>query len=175
MPISGEILQDLVGQLIDMSRGDRYVPREPEPVEEERYTTAWVIRLPRPLRLGKAPECMPTSTPLWRRLGRQLVPRRTSQDCCRYHGGDWHRVSKTAIRFLHQAQRAGIATKVDTYFYVKDRAEAEGITGWDLDALTYLFRDPIRVDRAGRYYGEGQHRSQAMMDSGVRRTVVVLI
>lgn len=95
------------------------MPPELEPVEETPYTTAWVILLPRPPRLRKAPECMPTSTPWSRRLGRQLIPRRTGR----------------------------------------------------------LFMDPITVQRDvgewRRDYWEGQHRSQAMMDAGVRRTVVI--
>jgi hypothetical protein len=52
---------------------------------------------------------MPRPTPWWRRLSRQLAPSRIGRDCCWYHRGDWHKVTKTAIRFLRQAQRAGIA------------------------------------------------------------------
>ena len=152
----------------------------PEPLEEPYYTTRWVVLLPNAQRLGKAPKCMPTSTPWWRRLGRQLVPRRTGRDCCWYHQGDWHKVNKTAIRFLHQAQRAGISTTGwddNICTYVMNWARGEGITGWDLEALTSLFIEPIQVQRCVsewlRDYGEGQHRSHAMIDTGVRRTVVL--
>jgi hypothetical protein len=65
---------------------------------------------------------------------------------------------------------------MDFYFYVLDRAQDEDITGWELEALKSLFREPIRPQRCAgewrRDYGEGQHRSQAMLDGGVRRTVV---
>lgn len=116
--ITDELLEELVGQPVDLSRGDGYVPREPEPVEELHYATAWVIRLPRP-RPFRQSGCMPSGTPWWRRLGRQLVPRRTGRDCCWYHGGDWHEVSKRAIRLLRQAQRAGVAVD-DIAGYVAD-------------------------------------------------------
>lgn len=175
LPISGEILQDLVGQPVDTSRGDGYVPRELEPVEELIYATAWVIWFPRTHPFRK-PKCMPTGTPWWRRLGRQLVPRRTGQDCCWYHGGNWHKVNKRAIRFLRQAQRAGVATD-ELVGYVGGRASAEGITGWELKALDSLFSDPMGVQRAygdwRRSYVNSQHRTQAMLDAGVRRTILV--
>jgi hypothetical protein len=108
----------------ETSRGDGYVPREPEPVEDQHYAIAWVVFLPNAQRLRKAADCMPTSTPWWRRLGRQLVPRRGGLDCCWYHQGDWHKATKTAIRYLRQARRAGIAVD-DTYCYVMDLAERE--------------------------------------------------
>lgn len=65
---------------------------------------------------------------------------------------------KTAIRFLRYARR-------------------EGITGSEFEALDSLFSDPIEViypvGEKRRDYNEGQHRSHAMMDVGVRRTVVL--
>jgi hypothetical protein len=55
------------------------------------------------------------------------------------------------------------------------RAEAEGVGGgWELEALDSLV-DPtvgIFVERDGArlVYVNGQHRAQAMLDAGVRRT-----
>lgn len=146
------------------------MPSEPEP--ESRYIPAWVVLLPTAFRPGKG--CITTPTPWWRRLGRQLVPRRTVLDCCDYHRADWHKASKTAIRYLRDAQRAGIdpiCWDGDTLDYVDDRAEREGITGVDLEALISLFHSPIGVSHP-RDYWDGQHRARAMMDAGVRRTVV---
>jgi hypothetical protein len=65
-----------------------------------------------------------------------------------------------------QIRRAGIATE-DTYSYVTNRAEGEGITGRDLEGPDQLVLEPIQVDRCAgerlRDCGEGQHRSHAMM------------
>jgi hypothetical protein len=82
------------------------VPTEPEP---DRYTTRWVVLLPNAPRLRQSTgvnaqahavvaTTQPATRPESHRSGLLLV-----------HRGDWHKVTKTAIRFLRQAQRAGIA------------------------------------------------------------------
>jgi hypothetical protein len=65
--------------------------------------------------------------------------------------------------------------EIDTF--VTARAEAEGVAGWELEALDSLV-DPtvgIFVERDGArlVYVNGQHRAQAMLDAGVRRTLTV--
>jgi hypothetical protein len=93
------------------------------------------------------------------------------------HRGDWGQVSKTAIAFIRQAQRAGAAPG-DIYGHVLDQARAAGVSGWDLDALEALVNsgDGIQIDKYedGRSFCvNGQHKTRAMLDQGVRRTVVI--
>ncbi|GAB2841206.1 hypothetical protein GCM10027176_51320 [Actinoallomurus bryophytorum] len=99
-----------------------FVPRPLEPTEEIRYCAQFVVRLPRPSPF-RQPDCMTIGTPWWRRLCRQIVPRHGGSACCWYHQGDWHTVSKTAIRLMRQAERAGVATDdLDTHIIAEANA-----------------------------------------------------
>lgn len=91
----------LVGGSVGAARGDGYV--EPVPPDEPwmRYAVAALIWLPSPDLEGE-PACMPAGTPWWRRLFRQVVPRRTGLGCCWYHRVD----SATAITALARADPA---------------------------------------------------------------------
>jgi len=175
--ITAAELTHLVGTAVDARRGGGYVPRPPEPDYEPRYRTVWTITLPRPHPF-RADACMPAGIGWSRRLARQLAPRRQARACCWYHRGDWHRVCATAIRLVHRAQRDQVAA-CDIAEFVHEAAEAEGVTGWELDALDALVcpEDGIQLSMfAGdrrRSYINGQHKSQAMLDAGVRRTIVV--
>lgn len=142
-----------------------------EPVEKMYYAIVWVVRLPRPQLLDE-PECMLGGKPWWRRLVRQLVPRRACLDCCWYHRGDWHKVSKIAIRHVRAARRDGIASD-DFHDHVWELAAVEDMTDWEREALWSLLFDHIEVDRCAGDYVNGPHRSQAMLDAGVRRTIVL--
>ncbi|MGP3920550.1 hypothetical protein [Nonomuraea sp. 10N515B] len=170
-------LTRLVGGAVDPDRGDGYVPRPPEPEDEPRFRTIWTMRLPRPHPF-RAKTCMPTGISWARRIARQLAPRHQARPCCWYHGGDWHRVSATAIRLVRQAQHAGVAAH-DIHDFVRDAAQAEGLSGWELDALHTLVcpGDGIQLTvPAGHrrtFYINGQHKSQALLDAGVRRTIVI--
>jgi hypothetical protein len=120
---------------------------------------------------------MAVSTPWWRRLGRQLVPRRTGQGCCWYHTGDWHKVNEVAIRLVRQAQCEGVAGR-EIRHHVLDVAAIEDMTDWERGALSTLLCDHIVVGGRGagrwrRGYVNGNHRAQAMLDAGVRRTITV--
>jgi hypothetical protein len=167
----------LVGQPVDPTRGDGYVPRPEEPEEQLRYDIAWVARLPRP-RPFREKECMSAGTPWWQRIGRQLFPRHVFPDCCWYHSVDWRQVSKVAVRFVRQAQREGVAEEKVTE-YVLEHAKASGMTRKELNALDTLTSPGIGIHvsrHAGlrrRTYINGQHRAQAMLDAGVRRTIVI--
>lgn len=121
-------------------------PMSPEPVEKMYYAIVWVVRLPRPQLLDE-PECMLAGRPWWRRLGRQLVPRRASLDY-------------------------GIASD-DFHDHVWELAAVEDMTDWEREALWSLLFDHIEVDRCAGDYVNGPHRSQAMLDAGVRRTIVL--
>ena len=124
-------------------------------------------------------QCMPPGAPWWRWAARQIIPRRRGRACCWMHEGSWHRVSRTAIGLVRQAQRAGVAAD-DIYEHVRAQAEAEaaGVGGWELDALDALvsYGDGIQVDTyddGSSFYINGQHKGQAMLYQGVRRTIVI--
>lgn len=81
------------------------------------------------------------------------------------------------IRLVAQADAAG-ATGTDVGDHAADAARAEGIVGWQLEALeSLLVIEPVRIelgdDPSDRWYDNGRHRVTAMLETGVRRTIVV--
>ena len=174
--ITEQEIAQLVGAPVDAGRGSGFRPRPPDPEPEPRYEGAWVVRLPRPEPF-RNPRCMPPGAPWWRWAARQIIPRRRGRACCWMHRGSWHRVSRSAIALVRQAQRAGVAGD-DIYGYVRAQAGAKGIAGWELDALDALvsYGDGIQVDTyedGSGFYINGQHKTRAMLDQGVRRTIVI--
>jgi hypothetical protein len=150
-------------------------------VTDQRWVQQWfydvmaVRNLPAPGGI-KFPPCMvrPRSW-LWRRY-RQLVPRHEPRSCCWHHGGDWHRASATAIRLVRAAEAAG-RTGADIAARALAQARAEGISGWQFDAIESLVdlkNEPIQLNDPGDPwpYQEGRHRVVAMFDAGVRNTLV---
>ena len=111
----------------------------------------------------------------WRRLARQMAPRRGARDYCWYHSGDWHRVSALAIQLAREAQRAGTAFE-DVPGYAREHADRLDLIQWERESLDSLLYDTVRPYRPLRDrtlgYNNGQHRAQAMLDAGVRRTLV---
>lgn len=172
--ITDDAIDRLVGQSVDRTRGTGYIPPEPEPEEQPRYETYWVAWLPRP-RPFRAPQCMPTSTPWLRRVTRQLLPRRSGQGCCWYHGGDWHTVSRTAIRLVQRARAERVPAREIADYVEREAAADAGLTLWEREALGTLVShaDAIQPFESARGYVNGQHRAQAMLDAGVRRTIVM--
>lgn len=162
----------LVGYPVDPARGEGYVARPPAPEPQLRYQIMWVIRLPRPHPF-RQDDCMPTGTPWSRRLGRQLIPDHTNRDCCWYHGGNWQSATRAAIAFLRQAQRAGIPSD-DIADHVNTLAEEAALPSWEREAIDSLIEPSIAISllNSGKGYINGQHRSQALLDMGVRRTIV---
>jgi hypothetical protein len=172
-PITAADVDTLVGGPVDLERGDGFAPALPEPEPEPVYPAELVVLLPRPQPFQEQ-GCMAGGVPWWRRLGQQLVPRRGGRDCCWYHGGDWHTVSRVAVLLAGQARAAGVSLD-DTASYVRDHSDVRTLTEWERDALLSLFEDTIRPD--GRWpssegYNNGQHRAQALIDAGVRRTLI---
>ncbi|GAA3840701.1 hypothetical protein GCM10022226_74000 [Sphaerisporangium flaviroseum] len=167
---------ELVGAPVDPGRGEGYRPRPPKPKPQKFYRVRWVAAFPGPKPYRA--ECMPDLTG-WQRLARQLRPRPPARQCCWYHGGDWRRVCSTAIRLVRRAERAGVPYE-DIRQAVLDDARTEGMSEWELDALNTLLADPIVLGHTGRWpafahasYANGQHRSQAMLEAGVRRTITL--
>lgn len=168
--IDDEILARLVGGPVDRGRGDGYVPRPPEPEPEPRLLVAPVVRLPRP-RTCRAPDCMPAAGIPWtRRVVRQLRPRFAARDCCWYHGGSWHVVTCAAIDLRRRAQCEG-TTASELLDRTRELAHDAELPAWEHEALLSLLVDPILPGRTG--FINGSHRSQAMLDQGVRQVLVV--
>lgn len=171
--ITHEQLRDLVGAEVDAGRGAGYVPRAYAPelrlVFEEFAVAA--LAPPRPFR---APACMPPAgVSWWRRRLRQALPRRGARSCCWYHGGDWHAVSTLALQVLRRARAQGVEPD-DMEEFAIAHAAAAGVTGWQVEALATLFNTDDAIQPSSETgYVNGQHRTQAMIEAGVRRTVVL--
>jgi hypothetical protein len=139
------------------------------------YKVIWIARLPQiDLPLEKPP-CMlpPISWP--RRMVRQLIPRRQLRDCCMYHATDWHSVSRATIRIARQAARRSVASEEWEDRLMELTAK---LPEPEREAAQSLLWPGAGIDigrLAGQRqfsYADGRHRARAMMDAGVRRTVV---
>ncbi|MGP3777131.1 hypothetical protein ACTWJ8_40485 (plasmid) [Streptomyces sp. SDT5-1] len=170
--ITDEQLRVLVGGEVDPGRGVGYVPRPAVPEPRLVFREFAVVRLGRPHPFRER-GCMPKGVPWWRRWLRQALPRRDVRSCCWYHGGDWHAVNALALEVLRRARAQGVVADDMEDFAAAQAAEA-GASMWQTEALSTLF-DPtvaIQPDSEGGYIN-GQHRAQAMLEAGVRRTVVL--
>ncbi|OZV71802.1 hypothetical protein CA850_32875 [Micromonospora echinospora] len=173
----------LVGGPVDAARGNGHV--EPVPPDEPwmRYAVAALIWLPSPDLEGE-PACMPVGTPWWRRLFRQVVPRRTGPSCCSYHRVDWAEASVAAITALARADAGELDQdpdqEHDDHQHKRMFAALEVLRGAGLHEATLkaaessLFLDPIQPETSDGVvpYINGRHRVQAMLDAGVRRTII---
>lgn len=175
-PVSDTAVAGLVGSPVDRDRGQREeLPRPQVPEPYPVYQVAWVGLLPRPEGMDRG--CITSTAPAWQRLSRQIVPRRRVRDCCYYHGIDWHQVSAAAIRIMRQTRREGQVGEVFTSRLL-ELACAETLPSGEKQALCELLGDGagIQIDRyddGRRHYINGRHRVTAMLDAGVRRTVVI--
>jgi hypothetical protein len=90
--------------------------------------------------------------------------------------GSWQRISSAAIPFVVTAQRQGVRA-YDIHNHVLAQARTAGMTGRELEALDTLTNpaDGIQIeDRGGSpFYINGQHKAQAMLDQGIRRTITI--
>ncbi|MER6563185.1 hypothetical protein ABT300_36735 [Streptomyces sp. NPDC001027] len=170
--ITHEELQDTVGATVATDRGAGYVPRPTEPEPQLVFAECAVARLARPEPF-REPACMPAGVPWWRRWTRQVLPRRGARTCCWYHGGDWHAVNAMALEVLEQARVQSVEPGDMTELAVAHAASA-GATRWQTEALASLFSVSDAIQPASEAgYVNGQHRAQAMLEAGVRRTVVL--
>ena len=121
--------------------------------------------------------CITAAAPWWRRLARQVIPLRTTRDCYYYHRVNWRQVSAVAIRVTRQARREGLVGEA-----FGDRvavlAAAQGLPAREEEALADLLADHSVLQPGPRFrlragYTNGRHRTTAMLDVGVRRTIIV--
>lgn len=132
-------------------------------------------------RTGETPE--PVSVPWGHPLLDRRGPSRTGvvaeaggRDCCWYHGGDWDAVTRIAVRLITERESAGVGDDDELRAHVIDAARAEGVSTWALTALDSLLADPIAIHRAdderAASFVNGQHRTRAMRDAGMRAVLV---
>ncbi|MFD9606503.1 hypothetical protein [Streptomyces sp. NPDC059970] len=171
--ITPEQLEALVGGPVETGRGAGYVPRPAEPEQEMVFEEFAVVRLARP-RPFRQPECMPAGVPWSGGTGHGR--------CCRV-APPVPAAGITAATGTRSAPwpwrcSSGPARRPwsldDMREFAVAHAAAAGATAWETEALATLFDtgDAIQPDRDVRYIN-GQHRSQAMLEAGVRRTVVL--
>ncbi len=181
--LTTDLLDRLLGATVDPDRGYGYIPSAP--VYEGRMVLAETATalLPSPDLEGTT-ACMPGVLNWWRRFGNRLSPQHDSWNCCWYHGGDWHAASAAAAQALaaagpapdaYPAAGADVEESDPRTDPALDLLDAAQLAPWTRDAAQTLLRDPIQVERdddGRRYYVNGRHRARAMLDAGVRRTVV---
>ncbi|MEV6503400.1 hypothetical protein [Streptomyces prunicolor] len=175
--ISAEQVVHLVGGPVAEDRGEGYVPPEPEVMPEEWFEAVGLWRLAQPSPFRK--KCLSGGRPWWLRWVRLAFPRHDERSCCWYHSGDWHRVNCLALDALSRARHEGVTAK-DMARYADKYAVAAGASDWEREALFSVFRRSDALQPSGsrylsRGYINGQHRVQAMLDAGVRRTVVLRV
>ncbi|MEU9983601.1 hypothetical protein [Streptomyces sp. NPDC050856] len=149
------------------------MPRAAEPEPLLVFAEFAVTRLARPAPF-REPVCMPTGVPWWRRWMRQVLPRRgDARICCWYHGGDWHRVNTMALEVLQRTRTQSVDAD-DMEEFATAHAATTDASRWETEALATLFNiaDTIQPSSSTGYIN-GQHRAQAMVEAGVRRTVVL--
>jgi len=171
--VTAQEMAELVGVPVDEGRGNRAdVEVAPEP--QRRFEAMPVMRLPRP-NADADRACRPAGISGWQAQVRQWWPRRGGRDCCWYHGGDWHEVSAMATDLLREVRADGDAGDADALaIEVVQRAGRAGWDGWRLEALRSLFFEPIQFDDDEPDLPiNGRHRTQAMLEAGVRTTVAV--
>jgi hypothetical protein len=169
-------LAQLVGGPVDRGRGEGFQPWPVPPEEQPVYRVAWVALLPDPEGMDRG--CLDAMPPWWQRAGRQLIPQPGTRDCCYYHSIDWHQVSAAAIRILWQVRAEGLAGEAFTD-RLSDLADAGNLPDPERHALWELLSDGAGIQLTGdgrgrgRSYINGRHRVTAMLEAGVRRTVVI--
>jgi hypothetical protein len=114
----------------------------------------------------------------WRqRLIRRIFPRRGVQDCCYYHGQDFHAIADAVITAYRQVSRHTLdGEQADEliFRFLRDTGltKAEQMTAMML--LDETCGIQIWRPQGERHwtYANGRHRARALMDAGVRRIVV---
>ena len=151
---------------------------EPAP-EEPCYKLRWLITMPR-IDPPIARDCMIAPVPWPERLGRQIIPHTRIRDCCWHHSIDWRQASAAAVTLARQMIRdhiTGDEEMFDRAFTLIHALELPERQQQAVEALLYP-GDGIEIEirpghRWRRRYMNGRKRAHAMLESGVRRTVVV--
>lgn len=175
--MSQDDVEALVGGPVDDQRG--HVAHVPEPEltsADSDYALVPMRRMPleTPFReTCMSPDDGAVGTSRWELLLAR-AQRAAGLSCCWYHGGDWSAVIDTAARLISTAKVTGLGTDEKLRYVVLDAARAEGVSGWNLEALYSLLVDPIMIGEndGNVWFVNGQHRTRAMRDAGVTEVLV---
>lgn len=168
-------LATLVGGEVDPGRGEDYTPAPEPPDDELRYEIVAVSDLPppRPFRA----RCMAAKDTVWHRMAARA--RRWSRGrrpgCCWYHAQDWHAASEQAICLLDAARRDGLTDR-ELADNLSERTAALQVPKEQRQALRTLMSPGYAIDASlgpNGAYTNGNHRSRALRDAGVQRTVMI--
>jgi len=142
-------------------------------IEQWHHDITPVASLPLPHELERPPCMVGRRLRTPHRIARQFAPSAAPRDCCEYHDQDLAYASETAIRLLAIAQGEGLDGE-EASDRVTELAEAEQLSEPDIAAIHCLVStsDLLMLDDEGFIYG-GRHRIQAMIDQGVKRTVLL--
>lgn len=150
----------------------------PGMTDNPRHRIRWVIALPRPDPPITDRTCMPPGPSSQRRLARQLRPRASLRDCCWHHSVDWRTASAIAIRLARQLRRENINDDEEKSGRLLDLIREAGAPEPEKEAVTMLLYPGcgIQLDHIfgpwRLYHVDGRKRTYAMLESGVRRTVI---
>jgi hypothetical protein len=157
---------------------------KPEPnniYEETRHRLRWLVTMP-PIDPPIDRPCMAAPMAMPTRLALQVTGRTVIRDCCRHHTMDWRKVSATAVTLARRLRREHIRDRGGELFdraidltHALSKELSEDQQGAVLSLLCP--GDGIMVGRMGGHrelsYQNGRHRTYAMLEAGVRRTVVI--
>lgn len=113
---------------------------------------------------------------LLRRLPLQVTGRTVIRDCCWHYGIDWHQASATAVGIVRRLRRE----HTDAYDLFDSAIDLTRGLSWDQRHAVLSMLSPgdgIMVCRLAGHrelsYQNGRKRTHAMLEAGVRRTVVI--
>ncbi len=162
-------------RLLERVNDDDHDHDPPAWIEQWHHDITPVARLPLPRELERPPCMIGRRLRTLHRIVRQLAPRAVLRECCSYHGQDWGYASETAIRLLGIAQGEGLEGE-EASDRVTELARAEQLSKGDIKAIRCLVSTsaPLMLHDDERFiYADGRHRIQAMIDQGVKRTILL--
>ena len=113
----------------------------------------------------------------WRqRLIRQIFPRRRVEDCCYYHGQDFHAIATVVITAYRQVGRQNLEGEQADEL-ISQLLQDTGLTETEQMTVMMLLDETCGIQiwrpRGERRwtYTNGRHRARALMDAGVRRII----
>lgn len=121
--------------------------------------------------MHKAVRCMPPPRCVFGEA--QRILRGYPHSCCEYHQGDWRLVSAVAVDAVEKAVSEGLSGEAVGH-RARELGQDSFLVGEQKRALRSLLgSDSISLDFSPLpRYVNGRHRTQAMKDMGVERTVI---
>jgi hypothetical protein len=145
--------------------------------DHAQYGIWLTLLLPRPVPF-RTDECMPKGITWPRRLRHQIFPK-PPNDCCWYHSVDWRKAAPEAVRIAHEIGVWRTMDVDDMYEAAESLVRASGLPepeasgAWSLLEPGEGIQASIRPGGDWGLFINGQHRTQAMLEAGVRCTVIL--